>query len=128
MRSATAFIWFRSPGFTLEQAQAALHEHRLTVRQEADMLLVHDGGGPQYRVYLDRGPVVETQIAELAHATPYASRLAGYDQWLEVAIDDLDEALDEINTLIILQGTLQDATQGYLYLDWNGEISPPYAP
>lgn len=92
------------------------------------MLLVHDGGGPQYRVYLDRGPVVETQIAELAHATPYASRLAGYDQWLEVAIDDLDEALDEINTLIILQGTLQDATQGYLYLDWNGEISPPYAP
>jgi len=43
----------------------------------------------------------------------------------EIGIADLDEVLDEINTLIEVQCTLQDATSGYLFNSWNGEVSGP---
>ena len=47
-------------------------------------------------------------------------------QVLQIDIDDLDEALDAINPLIELQGALQDATDGFLVLEWNGALQPPH--
>jgi hypothetical protein len=41
----------------------------------------------------------------------------------EVLIDDLDEALDEINTLIEVQVALMNATQGFLFNTWIGEVT-----
>ena len=40
-------------------------------------------------------------------------------------VHHLDTALDEINTLIEVQCTLQDATAGYLFNSWNGKLSAP---
>ncbi len=44
----------------------------------------------------------------------------------EIGIENLDEALDEINTLMEVQGALQDASGGYLFLPWNGTLSKPW--
>lgn len=43
-----------------------------------------------------------------------------------VGIDDLDGALDEINTLMEVQVALQDASQGFLFLPCNGNLSEPW--
>ena len=39
---------------------------------------------------------------------------------------DLDAALDEINTLMEVQGALQDASRGYLFVPWSGNLSEPW--
>ena len=45
------------------------------------------------------------------------------NECFEVTINDLDEALDEVNTLMEIQGALQDVSGGYLFLPWNGSFS-----
>lgn len=44
---------------------------------------------------------------------------------IEILIDDLDGVLDEINTLIEVQGTLQDVTRGFLFNTRNCVLSGP---
>lgn len=39
---------------------------------------------------------------------------------------DLDAALDEINTLMEVQVALQEASEGFLFLPWNGNLSEPW--
>ena len=49
------------------------------------------------------------------------------DAQFEITFGDLDEVLDEINTLIEVQATLQGATHGYQYNAWNRQWSAPDA-
>ena len=47
------------------------------------------------------------------------------DKRFQISFDDLDEVLDEINTLIEVQITLQNATRGFLWNSWNGQLTAP---
>ena len=47
------------------------------------------------------------------------------DAYIEVKFETLDEVLDEINTLIVVQFALQQATGGLLYRSWNQSFSGP---
>jgi hypothetical protein len=42
-----------------------------------------------------------------------------------MGIDNLDAALDEINTLMEVQGALQDAAKVFHFLPWNGNLYGP---
>ncbi|MDB5313114.1 MAG: hypothetical protein JWO38_7316 [Gemmataceae bacterium] len=47
------------------------------------------------------------------------------DVRFEVYFDSPHEALDEINTLMEVQIALQEASGGFLFLPWNGNLSGP---
>jgi hypothetical protein len=66
------------------------------------------------------------EAAKIGHGTPHEDALRECDARFEIVIEDLDEALDEINTLMEVQGALQDVSQGFLFLPWNGELSEPW--
>ncbi|MCU0627700.1 MAG: hypothetical protein MUF21_14630 [Gemmatimonadaceae bacterium] len=63
-----------------------------------------------------QGVAAASGTAELRHC----------DARFEIEIEDLDAALDEINTLMEVQGALQDASQGWLHLPWNGTVTEPW--
>ena len=63
--------------------------------------------------------------ARAVFVAPDEAAMRTLDARFEIAIDDLDEALDEINTLIDVQSALQEVSNGYLFLPWNGHLSEP---
>ena len=70
-------------------------------------------------------PKVHPLAAEIGSQTGHIAELERCDQRFEIEIDDLAAALDEINTLMEVQGFLQDATRGILFTCWNGNLLPP---
>jgi len=109
---------------TLDDAERALRTTRLTVTRDGDRVGVRWGKGPELHIGLSHEPHVRLEAAEVAetHARPEIARC---DRRFEVGFDDLDAVLDETNTLIEVQMTLQDVTGGYITMAWNGNLLAP---
>jgi hypothetical protein len=125
MADHASMIFFRSGRFDLDAAAVALSERGLSVRRMNDELAVGFRGSPELRVAYVQENYVQQEAEEISAGTPYAAMMGQCDVRFEILIDDLDEILDEINTLIDVQATLQDATAGFLFNTWNGEMSSP---
>jgi hypothetical protein len=83
-------------------------------------------GGPTLYLSVTRSEHVETFARRLmGRGRKYRPLIAGCDTQIEITFDNLDEVLDEINTLIDVQFTLQEATGGLTYLSWNQSFSGP---
>ncbi len=105
-------------------ADAAQRLKKLIVAEDQTLLIVRWGDGPQMFITLATGPEVAGRAAELAqeHGVP---EMDGHDRRFEVSFENLDEVLDEINTLIEVQSHLQDITGGYVVRSWNDEVTWP---
>jgi hypothetical protein len=125
--SEMCMVFFRSGTCDLDAAARSLAGYRLTVTRDGDELSVGWPGSPQFRVCLVVGDLVRAEAAEIGEGTPYESRMQECDARFEIGIDDLDAALDEINTLMEVQGALQDASQGFLFIPWNGNLTEPWS-
>jgi hypothetical protein len=55
----------------------------------------------------------------------YLPLIADCDTQIEITFDNLEEVLDDANTLIDAQHLLQSDTGGLLYRSWNGLFSGP---
>jgi hypothetical protein len=119
------FFHSDSPGLGLEDAERLLSDRGLQVTRKANALSVRWDDGPELSVTRSAEPHVAEEAVEIAEGTPFAAELSRCDARFEIGIEDLDEVLDEINTLIEVQCTLQDATGGYLFNSWNGNLSGP---
>lgn len=119
-------VFFRIGDCDLEAAASALRGYGLTVSGEGDRLVVGRPGSPRFWVHLSSAPQVQVEAAEIGTGTPDEVAMRECGARFEVEIEDLDEALDEINTLMEVQGALQDASRGYLFLPWNGTLSKPW--
>lgn len=73
-------------------------------------------------------PHVLKEAQEIGRGTEYEQALSRCDARFEIDIPDLDEALAETNTLMEVQGALQDASAGYLFLPWSYKIMEPWVP
>ncbi|ALN55874.1 hypothetical protein GLE_0516 [Lysobacter enzymogenes] len=125
MTAAVSMVLFPAAAFDLDWAHATLSAQGLEVAAAAQGLQVRwDEDGPVLRIAFVHGAQVAREAAAIAAGGGYADALRGCDARFEIAIDDLDEALDEMNTLIEVQTTLQEGTGGFLFNDWNGELSP----
>lgn len=122
----TCMVFFRPKACDLGAAAESLAGYGLTVTRQGDQLTAGWPGGPQFRVRLVAGPQVQAEAAEIGAGTPHAAVMRECAARFEIEIDDLDAALDEINTLMEVQGALQDASQGFLFLPWNGNLSEPW--
>lgn len=120
-----SLIFFAGPA-DLGRAATALAAAGLSVAPRAEALEV-SWADPRIRltVTLARGPRIAAAAREFGEGTEFAARLGACDARFEVAIADLDLALDEINTLIQTQHALLDLTGGVLYNTWNGRLSVP---
>lgn len=119
-------VFFRRGACDLDAAAKALAGYGLGVDRCGDALIVGRSGSQQFRIVLSVAPHVAMEAAEVGEGTPHAAALLDCDARFEIGIDDLDAALQEINTLMDVQGALQDASHGYLFLPWNGSLSEPW--
>jgi hypothetical protein len=116
-------VFFRPGACDLDAAARSLAGYGLTVTRHGDELTVGRPGSQQYRVVMSAEPHVAAEAAEIGEGTPHATAMRECSARFEVSIDDLDAALDEINTLMEVQSALQDASRGFLFLPWNGNLS-----
>ena len=119
-------VFFRPGACDLDAAAKSLARYGLTVTRRGDELIAGRSCSPQFRIELSSDPHVAEEAAEIGKGTPHAAAMLGCGARFEVYFDDLDAALDEINTLMEVQGALQDASQGFLFLEWNGNLSEPW--
>jgi len=120
-------VFFPSGACSLDDAVRALTDYGLTVVPQSDHLLISRPGSPLFRVRLSMAEWVRIEAAEIGGGTPYAAAMRDCDARFEIDFDSLDEALQEINTLMEVQVALQDACQGFLFLSWNGSLSEPWS-
>jgi hypothetical protein len=121
-------LFFRDPEakFTPERLKQVLGNRGATVTGDIQPFAVRWGGGPTVYASITRGEFVETIALRLmGRGRKYRDLIAGCDTQIEITFHNLDEVLDEINTLIEVQATLQDATGGLLYRSWNHTFSGP---
>ena len=118
-------VYCRSGTCDLDAVARSLAECGLTVTHESDHLTAGWPGGPQFRVWYEAGEHVREDAAEIGKGTEDQAAMRDCDARFEIGIDDLDEALDEINTLIEVQSVLEAATRGLLYLTWKNNLPGP---
>lgn len=119
-------VFFKAGEVDLERAAAALADDGLTVTHEGGALHTWwDEAGPRLRIWLARGPHVQQEAVEIGRRHGQLPALAPCDARFEIAIDDLAATLDEMNTLIQVQATLQTLTSGMAFNAWNGVLLPP---
>jgi hypothetical protein len=122
----TCMVYFQTGACDLATAARFLSSYGLTVVRRGDTLIASRPGSPQFRISLSSEPHVLAEAVGSSQGTPHAAAMRECAARFEVVIDDLDAALDEINTLIEVQGALQDASRGFLFLSWNGNLSEPW--
>src|SRR5262245_61721647 len=105
-------VFFHKPGFGLDQAEQALRETTMTIARKGDSLSVVWEDGPELTVRYRRGEEVRREAIRVSGDSILAGMMREFDSAFEISFDDLDEVLDEINTLIETQTTLQSATDG----------------
>ena len=119
-------VFFRHGACDIDRAVNALKEHRFHVARKGKKLTARQPGKHEFRIELVTDDYVREEAEEIGADTPYAEAMKECGSRFEIFIDDLDAALDEINSLMEVQSALQDASQGYLFLSWNGNLSEPW--
>jgi hypothetical protein len=127
MGSGSSCLVFFSGPTTLADAARAL-SRSMHVVEDGEVLLVRWPAttGPELTVGFSAHAHVAVEAAELAQRNNIDA-FNRFDRRFEVAIDDLETTLDEMNTLAEVQMTLQDLTNGYLVCSWNDSVQAPFA-
>jgi hypothetical protein len=121
-------IFFRDPEaeFTPARMKQVLRDAGLTVTGRKEPIAVRSGDGPTLYVSIHRGSYIETIIRGLVGPRrKHRTLIPGCDTEIKIELSDVEEILDEINTLIDVQSTLQAATRGLMYLSWNHSFAGP---
>lgn len=124
MSSDSSFLVFFHGEVTLDDVERALRGTYLTVERDGDELAVHGKRGPTLYLHVSDEEHVQAEAEEFAeiHGIPEIARCT---RRVEVYFDDLEEVVDEMNTLAETEMTLTEATHGWLVRTWNGLLTLP---
>ncbi len=122
-------FFFRDPRaeFTTARLKDCLLAEGLTVSGDDEPLRVRGNeAGPELFVSIHRGSVAET-IARgvVGKRRKHRTLIPGCDAYVQITFHDLEEVLDEINTLNQVQWAVQAATRGLGYNSWNQAMWGP---
>src|SRR4051812_9496782 len=123
MSDQRCLVFFRADAVTLDEAARRLAASGLRVDRAGDQLSVQLGAGPILRIKYARDARVTAEARAIGANTRHAAALGECDARFEVTFDDLAAVLDEVNTLIEVQMTLQETTRGFLYTAWNKALT-----
>lgn len=113
--------------FVLTPASGArTYEIRLRREIERGSLFAKRLGSQEFKITLVQLPHVLLEAKEIGQGSEHEQFLSKCGSRFELFISDLDAALDEINSLMEAQVALQDASSGYLFTPWNGQIMKPW--
>lgn len=118
------FVFFEKRRITLKTAHTALNQPQGNCQQLNNALVAQRSEGPELFVRYTKGKDVLRQAKIVGSNTPYADDLARCDRRFEISFRNQENVLDEINSLIDVQMTLQSLTDGFLYLPWNEHLAP----
>jgi hypothetical protein len=121
-------IFFHDPKavFTPVRMKQALAADGVTAEGDTEPIALRWANGPKLYASIIRGDGAAFLAGRLmGRGRKYRTLAAECDAYVEIKFDNLDEVLDEINTLIQVQSTLQKATGGLLYCSWNQSFSGP---
>lgn len=128
MRGGELWVFFRkSSGFGLEKALAVMTGEGYPPGPIVNGVAGVDIRGRVFR-FSECSEEEAIELRDVAASKiegPPRHALAACDAAVQVEFDDLDSALDEINAIIEIQMALQDATKGFLFLGWNGNVDVP---
>ncbi len=116
-------VFFRSGSITLDDAARRLAAAGLRVDRTGDQLSVQWNAGPILRIRYAQDAKVTAEARQIGASSRHATAMADCDARFEVSFDDLAVVLDEVNTLIEVQMTLQEATRGFLFTAWNKALT-----
>lgn len=134
MRSAATrkgqfFVYFELDAFpdALERAAAALARQGLLWKREGgdDGALILGGEEPSTRwtLTLEGDDEVQLWASELQQKWPRrAERAPFWDGRFVASSDDLEAALADYDIFFTLQETLGELVDGYVFLEWNGQL------
>jgi hypothetical protein len=115
-------VFFRGTAPSLAEAGALLAARGLSVDQKSTSIGVRWKGGPELTVSKIGGAAAPKDAQEAARGTKHSQTVACCAGWFEIEFESLSAVLDEMNTLIEVQCSLQNATTGVLYCAWNGSV------
>jgi hypothetical protein len=118
----------RDPDGKITNAQLGqwLKDRGLTVTGTEELLKVQWRNGPILSVSTLKSKTIETVLRGLVgRRRKYHDLVSGCDTQVKIELSDIDEVLDEMNTLIEVQATIQQATKGLVYTSWNDNFSGP---
>jgi hypothetical protein len=125
MSATNFYVYFARGVADLDDAAAALPDHDLSAQRHGSELLVAVGD-LRFRVTLEDSSAVAAEAAAAGRGTEFEAELARCTARFAVEVNDLEAALEEITTMMELQGALQDSCTGFVFLPWNNGIIEPW--
>jgi hypothetical protein len=121
-------VFFRDPeaAFTPARMKQVLADYGVSAEGNGEPFALRWGDGPTLYASIIRGEVAAVLAGRLmGRGRKHRALANASDAYIEIKFESLDEVLDEINTLIQVQITLQQTTRGLLYCSWNQSFSGP---
>lgn len=116
------YIFYKNDELKLDDAELRLKEANMSVQRYEDVLKISYDQGPTMFVSHSCEDHALKTSQHIRSKTKHKSLMNSFDSLYKVSFNDLEEVLDEINTLIDVQCTLRDLTDGVIYNSWNQEI------
>lgn len=117
------FIMYKNDNLHLDIAEQKLKEIGLTVERNNDVLRTFYKNGPSLFISHSYGQKILQESIRIGTASAYEKQLKESNSRFEIFFDNIEEVLDEINTLIEVQSTLQNITGGVIFNNWNQSLS-----
>jgi hypothetical protein len=122
--SDVCLILYHDPSIGIDEAAEALSK-RVEVERNGDVLHARRSAGTEPVLRVRAVSAVSPGDGRVRWDRDLPDAVAAFRRAFEVTFDELDETLDEINTLIEVQATLAHLTGGAVYRSWNGNLSLP---
>lgn len=122
---SSSWVMFPQDNFDIGFVYDLLLETGLSVLQQRDKVAIWLDNGPMLFITSVRGEAVRLKSMKIGKGSLYSEELSKCDARVEITFDDLQAVRKEEDTLIEVQSTLQEVTEGYIFNAWNRRIAPP---
>jgi hypothetical protein len=116
-------VFFSRSPFGLQDAAHALSKAGLSVAPSRSALKVSWHSGPVLTVTVLHGQAARAEATCLPRHPVHSHEIEAATGLLRISFTDRNAVLDDANTLIETQLTLQAVTAGVLYTAWNHQFS-----
>ena len=124
--SETCMIFFKSESCDKDAVVKSLLNYKFEVENKSTYLLVSKNKNPKFKISLITESYVQEEAIDISNGTEYSVQMSRCNARYEIYIENLDEALNEANALMEVQGAIQDASKGYLFTPWNNNLEEPW--